>query len=67
MTSPLTLTGPHALSRAWNTDGVPDPRRVVRVVIGDDQGRTTFHYDDGGTWVLWGLAPINDAATGEQP
>ncbi len=39
--------------------GVPDPEHVRRCVVGDDQGRTTFYYDDGrDPWVLPGIQEL---------
>jgi hypothetical protein len=56
--APLVEAGALARSRAFLC-GAPDPGMVVRCVIGDDQGRTIFHYDDGrDPWVLRGIEEV---------
>lgn len=49
-----------AVARALAIEvGVPDPEHVCRCVVGDDQGRTTFHYDDRrDPWVLPGMVKV---------
>lgn len=58
MTSSLKESGTRAQLRAgWC--GVPDPEHVRRCVVGGDQDRTTFYYDDGrDPWVLPGMREV---------